>query len=497
MGTKTLIRLVIALAVVGVIAVIMHFAGGGGVSKVTSTTARTKVFDNFPLNDVFTITIKDKARSLTLKKGKKSWEIVERENYPANSPVVNALLKSLWDLKINQKVAVVKSQLNRLSLLDPADKAAKDGETASILTFLDKDGKELASMWMGKIYQRSDNRPNPYGGGMSMSDAGRYVRRGDSNFVYLVGDSFKNVVTDPAEWLSEEFFKVEKIKTIAIKSGEAKDDWKLVRKDENGEFEFAKKNKGELEIDPGKTYSMKTAFGNNARFEDVFVGEEAKKAKVGKTSFEITTFDGFTYQISAGEKDDLNNLPLTVKVSAKFQEKRKPGEEESDEEKKMLDEAFAANLKTLRKKLAKEKAMEGHVYKVRSSLVDTIAKKRSELLKEKEKTATGTPGGSGGVPMAPGVNLPLPAGHPVSKPKKTPKLTPPAPKKTPIQKPKKAELPKIKKPAVKPAPKPKAEPKPAAKPKPAARPKPAAKPAAAEVKAKSAVAAEEKTPAKK
>ncbi len=459
MGTKALIRLFIALVVVSAIAAVVHFTGGGGsISKPTPTTTKKKVFENFPLNDVAAITIKEKERSLTLKKGKKSWEIAERENYPAQTPVVNALLKSLWDLNIVQAVTIGKSKMGRLSLLDPADKAAADGETASVVTFNDKDGKKLATLWMGKVYERSENRPNPYGGGMAMTSAGRYIRRGDSNFVYLVGDTFKTVVTDPTEWLDNEFIKIEKIKSIAIKSGEAKDDWTLTRKEESGDFAFAKKNKGELELDPAKTSGMKSAFGSsNTSFEDVFIGKEAKSKKVDKTSFTITTFDGFTYNIAAGEKSDLNELPLTVKVSGKFQEKRKAGEEESDEEKKKLDKEFSDSLKALKDKLAKEKALEGHVYKVRSYLVDSITKKRSELLKEieKEAAADGSPRGTSTV--APGVNIPLPSGHPTVPKKKAvapkpKKIEAVKPKANTTLKPKVKELPKPSAPKAKPTP---------------------------------------------
>ncbi len=43
-----------------------------------------------------------------------------------------------------------------------------------------------------------------------------------------------------------------------------------------------------------------------------------------------------------------------------------------DEEKKKLDDAFAANLKVVKTKLANEKSLEGHVFKARSYLIDSI-----------------------------------------------------------------------------------------------------------------------------
>ena len=91
MGTKTLIRLVIALAVLGGIAAILHFAGSGGaVSEVSSSTNKKKVFEEFPINEIAKVVIKSKDASLTLTKGAASWEVAEREGYPADIEPVAA-----------------------------------------------------------------------------------------------------------------------------------------------------------------------------------------------------------------------------------------------------------------------------------------------------------------------------------------------------------------------------------------------------------------------
>jgi len=173
-----------------------------------------------------------------------------------------------------------------------------------------------------------------------------------------------------------------------------------VRKEPSGDFEFAKPAEGE-ELDQTKVSSMKTAF-SNPQIEDVFTGEAKKENTPDKTTFVITTFDGFRYEIQVGEKNDLNELPLSLKVSGKFQEKREPGEEESDEEKEKLDEQFEERLQERKDKLATQKKLEGHIFKVRSYIVDSITKKRSELLVEEEQEAsTGS-----GEEIAPGVSLP-------------------------------------------------------------------------------------------
>ncbi len=404
MGTKTLVRLLIALAVLGGIAAILHFTGSGtSVSTVASSTDKAKVFTEFPINDVAKVMIKNKDSSVTLQKGEKSWEVAERSGYPAASDPVVSMLRDIWDLSIVQVITIGRSQYGRVNLIAPEDaKTAEEG--ATIVTFQGKDGKDLASLWLGKIYERSENRANPMGGGMAMTEAGRYIKKGTSNSVYLVGDTFDKVATDPAEWINKDFFQVAGIKSIEIVSADKKNDWKLVRDDLAGDLKFAKPGKDE-KLDQSKVSSMKGAFAN-PQVEDVFVGEDAKKNKTDKTTFKIATFDGFNYTIAVGEKNDLNELPLTLKVSAKFVEKRKKGEEESEEEAKKADKKFNDNLKSLQDKLAKEKALEGHVFKVRSYLVDSIAKARGDLLAVEGEEGAAAPGGQPGMQLPPGMKLP-------------------------------------------------------------------------------------------
>lgn len=409
MGNKTLTRLLIALAIIGAIAAILHFTGGGsGISTTKSSTIKKKVFADFPINDVAGIVIKDKESSLTLTKGEKSWEVKERGGYPATSEPIVSMLKEIWDLNIGQPVTIGRSQYGRLQLVAP-DEASSDDEAATIVSFTDAEGTELASLWLGKVFERSENRPNPMGGGMAMSDAGRYVKPGNTNSVYLVGSTLDTIQAEPSNWVDKSFFKIELIKTIELVTGNKDEDWKLVREEPEGDLKFANPRPGE-EIDPAKVSSMRAAF-SNPQMEDVFHGDAAKEQKTDAATFKITTFDGFTYEIATGAKDDLGNLPLTIKVNGKFEEKRKPGEEESDEEKEKADQAFADKLQEKKDKLAKEKALEGHVFQVRSYNVDAILKKRSEILKEEEADEEGKE-------VAPGVKLP---GLPGSSPKAAPK----------------------------------------------------------------------------
>ncbi len=422
MATKTLIRLLIALALLGGIAAVLHFTrGGGAVSTVESSTTKKKVYDAFPINEVAKIVVKDKEASVTLTKGAEAWEIAEREGFPANAEPVVGLLRKIWDLNIVQPITIGRTQYGRLNLLDPAGADTKAEEAATQLVFQDKDGKDLASLWLGKVYARSEGRPDPFGGGgMATTDAGRYVKRGDSNSVYLVGETFSDVKTEASEWLDQNFFKVEGVKSIEFMSGTPADDWKLERPDDASDFTLANAKAGET-IDKAKTASIKAAF-SSPQFDDVFIGEAAKEQKTGRNTFKIVTFDGFRYEVSVGEKNDLNELPLTLKVEADLPKERKKGEEESEEEAKKLDAEFKTKLEGWQKKLAHEKSLEGRVFKVRSFVIDAIAKKRGELMEEKKEPEAG-----GAAEVAPGVSLPgLPPAPPVPVPVPAPAPARPA-----------------------------------------------------------------------
>ncbi len=389
----------IVLAVAGVIALIAKFAGnGGGVDRIDSqsTNARKKVIKDFPLNEVTAISIQDREKSVNVKIEGDKWVVAERENFPANPTLVANLLRHVWDLKITQPVAVGPSHLGRLELTDPAE--GKEGETATVMTFNGKDGKEINSLWLGKVHEK-DGGPNPYTGGRSMEDVGRYVKKGGSNGVYLVSETFGEVdKADPTDWLTDKFFKIEQIKSIEIKTGTPEDDWKLERNDLPDDFELVDAKENE-ELDQSKISSIKSAFLNPS-FDDVITGE---KPKTDEVTWKITTLYDWTYTVSVGEKDDLNTRPLTYSVEGKIQEKRVPGEEEDDAAKKHLDEQFEKQKKERTEKLALEKSLaDGRVYKIRSSTIDSYIKKRSELLKEEEKPDA---------PESPGVQIPgLPPG---------------------------------------------------------------------------------------
>ena len=488
MGNKTLIRLIAALAVVGVLALIVHYTGTGKLERGQRDQEidRKLVIEGMSAAEIQKVRITGVGTELNFVRGDEGWKVVERENYPADSKAIDRLLVDAGRLKIRHQPSLSAASLGSVQLLDPVREGASVDDSAMVLTFVGEDGKEKGQLWLGKVHEIDSGRPGMFG--TSSEDVGRFVRSGDSETVFLVEKTFADIKTDPPEWLDDSFFTVSQVKSVKRDSGKPEEDWSLVRDGADGEFSFAKPKAGE-ELDIGKVGTMKNAFAS-PRFEDVLTGEFAKE-KPEAITFTVETFEGFVYTVKVSEKAPTGELKLTVDATGKFEEKRKEGPEEDDDEKKRLDDAFAAELKAKKDNLADVKKLSERVFKTRSYFVDSINKKRSEILKEEGSGAAAGPGtGAGaGVPGAlpniPGFGggIPgLPTGHPTVSPAPKPKPKP-APK--PDAAPKADAKPKgepKEATAAKPAEKPAAtKPKPAADAKPEAA-KPAEKAAAAEAK---------------
>lgn len=405
MKQKHLVVLVAVLVGTLVVALIATSARQGSVDvKDSSVLDTNRVLPDFPVNEVSAFSIEDGGESLHLERKDGIWTVRERKSYPADFSQVKDFLQKIYQLEPVDHVPVG-NLYDRVGVADPE---AEETENKPMVLSFAKEGEESAGkLWVGKEYQKAQASQF----GSFDSTVGRYVRQPGSEDVYLVGDALDDAKTDPSEWLDGEFIKVRKIKSIERLPEEAEQGWKLTREEDKGDFVLANPKEGE-ELDQNKVSSMKSAF-SSPRFEDVMTGDDVEAPSL--VTFKVETFDGFSYVLNFGEKSEANEYLMSVKVDGKFPKKRKAEEGESDEDKATKDAAFEAELKELQDKLAAEKKLEGHIYKVRSFVVDSVDKPRAELMKSEDDPAApgaGAPGGASGIP---GLNLPpgfeLPTGQ--------------------------------------------------------------------------------------
>ena len=336
-----------------------------------------KVFPAFPLNDVAALTIQGPTNTLNLAKSGDVWAVPDRGGYPANFDTISDLLRKVWDLKVLRPLKVGPSQLGSLELTEPG----KGANSGTRLVFKDQAGKDLHTLLLGKQHVSESGQSSPFGGGSFPT--GRYVLAdGRADSVALVQEPFSSVATEASAWLQRDFFKVEKIKSIAVTTTNS---WKVSRETETGEWRLAEAQEGET-LDAAKTGSFNYALSSPS-FEDVMSTSLADSGVASPQRIVIETFDGFTYTIDAGKPDGQESYLLKVQVAANLAAERTPGADETPEDKERLDKEFAERQATLNDKLAKEQAFGKLTYQVSNWTLNSVLKDRSELLKQPEPPA--------------------------------------------------------------------------------------------------------------
>src|SRR5580765_9069291 len=103
-----------------------------------------KLLENFPVNDVAAITVKQGTNELHLVKKDETWRVHERNDYPANYAEISGFLLKLNDLKVAQTEKVGPSHLGKLSLA-----AGSGADSATVVDFKDQKDKPIKTLLLG------------------------------------------------------------------------------------------------------------------------------------------------------------------------------------------------------------------------------------------------------------------------------------------------------------------------------------------------------------
>ena len=443
--------------------------------SATSIKLREFLFPEFDVNGIKKVHIKEESGDITLAVQNDAWVIHERNGYPLDKEKLQTALLSLKYEKIRAGRRIGKDSWGKVGVNAPG-KTSASGTGILVELFDDKGALKYSLVVGGQVSSSGGSSGNDqvkmFGGG---TQGNRFVRIENEDTIWEVGEQLPNLVTSPNQWVSKEFFDVQKVKSVEVTSPKAEDSWKASRAEESGEFVLEAAKPGE-KLDTGKV-SLATLL-SNAAFNDVLSGSAAAAMMKDAVKVKIVTFTGFTYNLQtvkqAGQGGS-DKYFLTVNVSAEIPKERPAVKDEKPEDKKKNDEAFAAEKKAMEDKLANEQKLAGWVYEVSEYTVSALLKKRAEILVPPEKKdappagadpATGKPAGLPDIKkMIPGLS---PSAPPVSV--TTPPTQLPDPKLNPM--PQEKPLAPANSDAIKPAP----APAPAA-PSPAPAPAPAAPPA--------------------
>jgi len=225
---------------------------------------------------------------------------------------------------------------------------------------------------------------DPMGGGGWPN--GRWIYLPDKpGTAYLVSEAFGEIEPKPDRWLAKDFFKVEKIRSVAVTFPQATNSWKFTRETETGEWKLTDA-RPEEQLDTAKTSSLSYAMSSPS-FADIATGAPAEQTGLDKpTTIALETFDDFNYTLSVGAKTN-DNYYFSVAVAATLPNERAPGKDEKPEDKERLDKEFKEKRQKLEEKLTQEKKFGKWTYVVSSWTVDSLLKERSHFMAEKKDEA--------------------------------------------------------------------------------------------------------------
>jgi hypothetical protein len=372
--------LLLFLLVVLGLAGLMVYNRQNDIAKTGDPAIGQKLLGDLPVNDVAHIALKQSTNELNLVKKDNLWRVRERNNYPANYSEISDFLLKAKDLKIVQSEKVGPSQLSRLNLV-----TGQGTNAALVVDLKDQNDKSIQSLLLGKKHLQKSKGPSPFGdmGDQGWPD-GRYVKVGTaSDTVALISDALANMEPRPEQWLNKDFFKVEKVRSIAVEGPAVTNSWKITRDSETAEWKLADAKPTE-QLDTSKTSSAGTALGSPS-FTDVVTGNSPDAVGLDKpTLVNLVTFDDFTYTLKVGHKTN-DTYALTIVVSGKVPTERIAGKDEKPEDKAKLDKEFKEKQKKLEDKLAQEKGYENWIYLVSNWTLDPLLKDRAQLLVEKKE----------------------------------------------------------------------------------------------------------------
>jgi hypothetical protein len=399
MNRKQLSLILVAVVVLGGLGLWLRQRN---ISSYRTTQGRMgqKVLGEFDPNTVAHVQIKHGTNEVNLVKQDDRWVLRERANYAANFTELGELLRKLTDLKVVAPVTIGPSQLSRLELA-----ASGSGDkTATLVDLKDKGGKSLKSVLLGKKHTRQSENASPLGGDEGWPD-GRYLMVDNKpESVSLVSEAFSNVEPKPEQWLNKDFFKVEKVRSVAVTYAVATNSWKLARETETGEMKLVDA-RPEEKLDSSKVSGIPNALSYPS-FNDVVADPKPEATGMDKPTVAVLeTFDSLTYTVKVGNKSGEDAYYLALAVNGDVPKERTPGKDEKPEDKEKLDKEFKEKTQKLADKLKQEKGYEKTTYLVSKWTVDSLLKERHQLMSDKKdeapKPATPAP--------PPGVAAPGPA----------------------------------------------------------------------------------------
>lgn len=370
MNRKQFLILVLALLVLGGAGLALFWQDIAAY-RASGAKIGGKLLPEFKVADVAQVRLQDAKDRVTLVRKDGRWGVEERGGYGADVQGIGDLIVKLVELKVTQAEQVGESLLPRVDLVEPG--RGGDG-IGTLVEFKDESGKPLAALVLGRKVLKKDPL-NPLPSAQDGVPAGRYVRvvGAKDNAVVVVSDPLNAAEAAPGKWLAKDFFKADRVKTLAVGPAGGAPRWKIARDEEWGQWKFV----GGGDLDASAAVSAANALGN-MEFDDVAVG--AKPGDAGAALIAAAeTFDNLVYTVRFSKRGTGEGYLLSFSVAGTPPRARAPEKGEKPEDKERRDKEFAENLKRLEERLAREQALAKWTYVVSAKAVAPLLRERPQM----------------------------------------------------------------------------------------------------------------------
>jgi len=300
MKVKTFTILVI---VAGLLSGLAYLSLKPGKQQNQQAAMGTKLFTNFPVNSIATITISSPHDTVVLKKKQSFWVVENRYNFKADFSELSEMVKKIRDLKIGRRFKGSDESISRLALNDPADEGVPADKRGTRILLADESNKPVANFLMGSTDSGS-------------AGSGRqYIMPEGQTEVYLVDKSFKFLGLTPDKWLEKEILKLEEQqveKITCYQPGKDKPRYTLQRTGKDEAFALSEAP-SEGKLDTYKVDRLARAL-SPLRIEDVRDPASGDKSFAWKTRIEYRLFNSTVYKIFLGAVTPGNKERYTIRA---------------------------------------------------------------------------------------------------------------------------------------------------------------------------------------
>ena len=365
-----------------ILVVVLVVLGGAGLAliwqdiasyRATGARIGAKLLPELKIAEVAELRLQDAKQQVTLARKDNGWIVQERGGYPASFQEISDLLIKLIELKVTQSEQVGASLLPRVELADPG----KGEGAGTLIEMKDGSGKPLARLIIGKKVLKKDPM-NPLPAAKDGVPAGRYVLPPNAKgTVVVVSDPLNSVTANPGRWLSKDFFKADRIRTLAVGPEGAAPSWKIARAEEWGQWKFAA---GGGDLNPGAAVGAVNKLGSLG-FDDV--AANAKEATDKPLVAVAETFDNLVYRVKFAKRKSAEEYLVSFTVSGEPPKSRAPEKGEKKEDKERRDKEFTESRKRLAERIAAEKALARWTYVIGARELEPLLASRSDMIARK------------------------------------------------------------------------------------------------------------------